>query len=123
MQFFGAATGQGETQQMEGALAIYSGLEYGVFNISLLDGTECGDRPDLESRLARCARFFGSRTTRWSFWLCEDLVGRSKLRPIRDMMASRGFRQISQAPGMVADELAVSQRALPPIEFAPVRDA
>ena len=38
MRFFGQATGSGEIFPLPGAVAIFSGLDYGVFNISMLDG-------------------------------------------------------------------------------------
>ena len=38
MRFFGYATGAGEIHPLDGALAIYSGLNYGVFNIAMMDG-------------------------------------------------------------------------------------
>jgi len=37
MRFFGEATGTGEIQHLDGAVGIYSGLDYGVFNIALLE--------------------------------------------------------------------------------------
>ena len=38
MRFFGYATGMGEIAPLPGGIAMYSGLEYGVFNIAMLDG-------------------------------------------------------------------------------------
>ena len=38
MRFFGYATGTGEIAPLPGGIAMYSGLEYGVFNIAMLDG-------------------------------------------------------------------------------------
>src|SRR5437660_3485675 len=73
MRFFGGATGGGEVCALNGADAIYSGLDYGVFNIAVLSGA-VGPRESLEARLSECARFYQRHNARWSFWLCEDLL-------------------------------------------------
>ena len=122
MRFFGGALDRGRIQSSAGATAIYSGLDYGVFNIGMLDGRSCSGIEDFEARLASCARFFIPRTSRWSFWLCEDLVDRAALREIRGLMQDRDFRLISQAPGMVAPLLAPPVRPIPLIECHPVND-
>ncbi len=36
MRFFGEASGSGEIRSLDGAVAMFSGLDYGVFNIALL---------------------------------------------------------------------------------------
>ena len=36
MRFFGEATGSGDVQTLDGTVAMFSGLDYGVFNIALL---------------------------------------------------------------------------------------
>ena len=38
MRFFGGATGRGEIASLPGGVAMYSGLDYGVFNIAMLTG-------------------------------------------------------------------------------------
>ncbi len=42
LRFFGEATGKGECRELDKALGIYAGIEYGVFNIAMLDA----DAPD-----------------------------------------------------------------------------
>lgn len=122
MCFFGGATGTGEIGSLDGALAIYSGLDYGVFNIALLEG----DAPDgidgFTDRLAQCARFFAPRTMRWSFWLCEDSLDAPTRRKARSLLMDRDLRPISQAPGMLAETLTPPVRPLPKIECVPVAD-
>jgi len=122
MRFFGGATGAGEIRPLEGALAIYSGLDYGVFNIALLDGDPPRKIEELNERLARCARYFDARTTRWSFWLCEDALDSSTRRKARGLLIDHDMRPISQAPGMLAETLAPPRHALPKIECVPVAD-
>src|SRR5579871_6216469 len=90
MRFFGEATGSGEIQHLGGAVAIYSGLEYGVFNIALLERDAAG--PELERALELCAKYFAERTPRWSFWLCEDLLDRQERRRVRQAFETYGMR-------------------------------
>ena len=65
MRFFGAATGKGEITAIPGGVAIWSGMDYGVFNIAMMDSA-----PPAEHGLANCvadaARYFKQRTPRWS---------------------------------------------------------
>ena len=122
MHFFGEATGSGEVRPLDGALAIYSGLDYGVFNIALLDGSPPDGIDEFTVRLAQCARYFAPRTMRWSFWLCEDSLDFSTRRKARSLLMDRDLRPISQAPGMLAEELAPPIRPLPKIDCVPVAD-
>jgi GNAT superfamily N-acetyltransferase len=122
MRFFGDATGSGESRPLEGALAIYSGLDYGVFNIAMLEGTPPDGIDGFTTRLAHCARYFAPRTMRWSFWLCEDSLDSSTRRRARSLLMDRDLRPISQAPGMLAEALAPPLRPLPKIECVPVAD-
>jgi GNAT superfamily N-acetyltransferase len=120
MRFFGDATGAGDVRQLDGATAIYSGLNYGVFNIALLDGDPPDGIDGFTARLAECSRYFAPRTLRWSFWLCEDVLDFSTRRRARALLMDRDLRPISQAPGMLAEELAPPKRTLPKIECLPV---
>ena len=122
MRFFGDATGAGEIRTVDGALAIYSGLDYGVFNIALLEGEPPKGIEGFTERIANCARYFAPRTMRWSFWLCEDSLDFSTRRRARSLLIDRDLRPISQAPGMLAEALAPPVRPLPKIECVPVTD-
>jgi len=122
MRFFGGATGAGEIRPLDGALAIYSGLDYGVFNIALLAGQPPEGIDGFTERLAHCARYFAPRTMRWSFWLCEDSLDSSTRRRARSLLLDRDLRPISQAPGMLAETLAPPVRQLPKIDCVPVAD-
>jgi ribosomal protein S18 acetylase RimI-like enzyme len=122
MRFFGDATGAGEIRPLDGAVAVYSGLDYGVFNIALLDGDPPEGIDGLSARLAGCARYFAPRTMRWSFWLCEDALDAATRRRARALLMDRDLRPISQAPGMLAEALAPPVRPLPKLECVPVAD-
>jgi ribosomal protein S18 acetylase RimI-like enzyme len=120
MQFFGRASGAGTVEELDGALAIYSGLDYGVFNIALV--TRPVADGELEKRLSTLGRFFRERTMRWSVWLCEDMLDFGVRRRERQVFANYGMRPISQPPGMLAQSLRPPDRELPEIEMRPVAD-
>jgi ribosomal protein S18 acetylase RimI-like enzyme len=122
MRFFGEATGTGEVRVAEGAQMVYSGLDYGVFNIGFLAGAPATER-GLASVLDACGHFYRERRARWSFWLCEGLLDMSVRRRSRDIFADAGMRVISQAPGMTAPALAAPTRPPAVLECRPVSDA
>lgn len=123
MRFFGEATGTGEVRALERTVAMYSGLEYGVFNISLLTRPAGANDAGLSTALAETARYFKQRTKRWSFWLCEDLMDPATRRKARQICNDFGLRPISYPPGMLAVRLLPPARPLPKIECRPVTDA
>ncbi|HML15847.1 MAG TPA: GNAT family N-acetyltransferase [Bryobacteraceae bacterium] len=122
MRFFGEASGSGCVETLDGTVAMFSGLDYGVFNISLLT-REATEKDPLERRLAGAGRFFKSRTLRWSFWLCEDLLDPATRRRERQLFTDFGMRAISHPPGMLAPALLPPARLLPAIECRPVTDS
>src|SRR5579884_500561 len=119
MRFFGQATGTGSIRKFERAEAVYSGLDYGVFNIAFLTAAVPAGR-DLSDILMQCSAYYRERKVRWSFWLCEDLLDPPPRRRSRDIFADFGLRPISQAPGMLAAEVLPASRPLPEIELRPV---
>jgi ribosomal protein S18 acetylase RimI-like enzyme len=123
MRFFGEATALGEVRDLDGAIAMFSGLDYGVFNIALLTRPIDSNDGSLEMRLAEVGRFFKERTMRWSVWLCEDLLDTRTRRRERQTFFDFGLRAISHPPGMMAPALAPPARPLPAIECRPVTDS
>jgi ribosomal protein S18 acetylase RimI-like enzyme len=115
MRFFGEATGGGEVRAADGVDLVYSGLDYGVFNIAMLARPVSAER-DLATILATAARFYHQRKSRWSFWVCEDLLDPAARRHCREIFTEAGMRAISHAPGMLAPALAAPSRPLPEIE-------
>jgi GNAT superfamily N-acetyltransferase len=122
MRFFGEATGRGEVKTLDRTVAMYSGLEYGVFNISLLTREAGVTDAGLDAALSEAARYFKQRTKRWSFWLCEDLLDSPTRRRARQICNDFGLRPISYPPGMIAQKLLPPVRPLPKIECRPVSD-
>ncbi len=123
MRFFGYATGTGEIAALPGSVVMNSGLDYGVFNIAMLDGAVGQAGLTLEKRLAAMAHYFMPKTTRWSLWVCEDLLEQSVRRRARQVIGDFGLRAISHPPGMMAADLLPPQKALPPVEIQPVGGA
>jgi ribosomal protein S18 acetylase RimI-like enzyme len=122
MRFFGCATGTGEVATLPGGIAMYSGLEYGVFNIAMMDGRVTHAGLTLEQRLVEFAHYFKHKTPRWSLWVCEDLLDQATRRRARQTLADFGLRAISHPPGMIATELTPTAASLPPVEVRPVND-
>lgn len=122
MRFFGEATGKGEVCAMDRTVAMYSGLEYGVFNIALLTRPATHGDGGLDAALSEAARYFKQRTKRWSLWLCEDLMDAATRRKARQVSHDFGLRPISYPPGMIAAHLLPAVRPLPEIECRPVND-
>jgi len=116
LRFFGEATGKGEVRELDQALAIYSGMEYGVFNISLLDA----NAEDVQRSLDACAEYFRPQARRWSVWVCEDAFNLNTLRTLRAGLAKHQLGEISRAPGMMLTEFAEPRRELPSIKCVPV---
>jgi GNAT superfamily N-acetyltransferase len=102
---------------------MFSGLDYGVFNIALLTSRMTGNDGTLEETLAEIARYFKERTLRWSVWLCEDLLDPKIRRRERQVFFDFGLRPISHPPGMFAATLPPPASRLPAIECVPVSDA
>jgi len=122
MRFFGQATGSGEIRRLDRAEAVYSGLDYGVFNIAFLNKPLSAPQ-DLAQVLQQCGRYYSQYRVRWSFWLCEDLLDPALRRRNRDLFSAAGMRQISQAPGMMTSSLSVPTRVLPSIDCRPVNNS
>lgn len=122
MRFFGEATGKGEVRELDRTVAMFSGLEYGVFNIALLARPAVANGGGLAPALDETAQYFKKRTKRWSFWLCEDLLDPASRRKARQICNDFGLRPISYPPGMVASKLLPPVRPLPRIECRPVAD-
>jgi ribosomal protein S18 acetylase RimI-like enzyme len=122
MRFFGMATANAAMQEMDRTVAMYCGLDYGVFNLALLTRPAVSDA-DLKSAIEEAGRYFQSKAVRWSFWLCEDLLDARTRRHARQIFAEYGQRPILHPPGMLAERLAPPSRPLPTLEFRPVTDA
>jgi ribosomal protein S18 acetylase RimI-like enzyme len=116
LRFFGHATGKGEIRAVPDATAIYSGIEYGVFNICMLDAMPENAARSLEA----CASYFGRHSRRWSLWVCEEALSKEGLRDLQTVIEKYDLRQISKAPGFSTTEFTPPRRELPAIVCTPV---
>src|SRR5260370_5888699 len=101
MRLFGEATGKGEVRALDRTVAMYSGLEYGVFNISLLSRPANAHEGGLDAALAETAKYFKKRTERGSFLLFEDLLDPPSRRKIRPVFTGLRFRPNSYPPRVI----------------------
>jgi ribosomal protein S18 acetylase RimI-like enzyme len=122
MRFFGQASGCGDIAERDGVLLIDSGVNYAVFNIAMLTGAV--DSPEmLARRTATAARYFEERQTRWSLWICDEMLSEPARRHSNTIFGGERLRRLTEAPGMIADRLNSIERALPRVECRPVIDA
>jgi GNAT superfamily N-acetyltransferase len=115
MRFFARASEDGETREVGGVSIVSSGIDYGVMNSAMLS-EPVQNATDLERRIAVAELHFRMRGLRWSFWLCEDMVGAGTRRKAKEIFRDKGFRLLSEPPGMFADQL------LPPVMPPPALD-
>lgn len=123
MQFFAGATGTGDVQHFDSSLAIHSGLDYGVFNIAMLTQAVKPGARGLEAQIADCAAYYGSRSSRWSFWLCDQFLDSKTRRQTRHIFHRADLREISRAPAMISTGLPAPEKKLPAIQCLSVSDA
>jgi ribosomal protein S18 acetylase RimI-like enzyme len=116
LRFFGTATGRGDVRTLEGATVIFSGLEYGVFNIALLRTPI----EDAAAAVAACEEFFSKRARRWSMWICEDALPKPGLRDLQLALKRQQLEEISRAPGMELTKFNRPRRELPVIRSVAV---
>lgn len=122
LQFFGRASGRGTVVERDGILLIDSGVDYAVFNIAML--TEPVQREaELELRVAQAAEWYAARRTRWSLWMCDDLLSSSLQWRAPEILARHHLRTLTHTPGMIAERLAPLSRYLPSMEYKLVNDA
>ncbi len=122
MRFFGRARDNAEVLDFPGASVVYCGLNYAAFNAAVMTGALNGDTVELARRITAPAVHFESRRLRWSYWYCDDLVGKPLIRQARHLLEKHHLGELTQAPGMIADQINPPTRILPPIEIRQVED-
>ncbi len=122
MRFFGRAHQNAEVIEMPGVATIYCGLDYAAFNAGVLSQPIGGEPAVLEQRIEDPAAYFAGRKLRWSYWYCNDFIGRPLLRRARNMLEQHGMIELTDAPGMIAESLAPVSRSMPAIEVKRVAD-
>ena len=130
LRFFGEATPTGEVAQLGESMAIYSGLDYGVFNIALMDlppgepsasslpesdlaRADALTPAELRRRLEACAAYYKPRSRRWSSWICETPLSQETQKGLDGLLGEFGLRKISTAPAAVGIGRAVGRCSVP----------
>jgi ribosomal protein S18 acetylase RimI-like enzyme len=122
LRVFGRAHPKGCVEDIPESTLIFSGTDYSVFNMAVLRG-EALQPPELAHSVKKADLFFRQLGQKWSLWACEErmdlwLRGRYKGH-LRDL----GLRELTSAPGMVAERLTPPRRPMPELEIQRVGDA
>ena len=122
MRFFGRARHDAEIHEMPGVAVIYCGLDYAAFNAAVLSWPITGNGAELEQRIHDPAKHFENRKLRWSYWYCDDYIGKPLARRARSLLEQHRMSELTEAPGMIAECLAAATHPLPVVEVKPVAD-
>jgi len=123
LSFYGHATGKGCIEESGGVRLVASGVPYSVFNIALLTSPVADIEGELERRIQLAGNWFRRQGLSWSFWICEDHLGRRAARSLHTIFDRQGLLCIAESPGMEAWPLPPPRRPLPPMEWRRVQDA
>lgn len=117
----------GPVKAEPGLRLITSWVPDAVFNIAHLDSPAADPAAngpgELERRIERAAAHYGEIGRRWSFWVCEHLVGPRTLRRLYKIFDAYGLSCISEPPGLEVDDLPAPRRRLPAPEVRTGADA
>lgn len=122
MRFFGRARENAEVYELPGVAVIYCGLDYAAFNAGVMSSPVVDDVAALERAIKGPADHFESRNLRWSYWYCDDYVGKSLIRRVRSLLEHHRMSELTDAPGMITERIAAPTRRLPGIEVKRVCD-
>ena len=121
MSAYARSTGQGASLEMGAAGAYSSGLDYAVFNATVL--SEAVPTAELATSLGRAEAFYRRRGVKWSCWLDEAMVESPAGIDVARLLESLGLRWLAEHEGMIADTIKPDRRGLPPIDARPVSNA
>lgn len=118
MSAYARSTGRGASLEMGAAGAYCSGLDYAVFNATVL--SEPIATADLATALGRAEAFYRHHGVNWSCWLDEAMVSSTGGLEVARLLESLGLRWLAEHEGMIAESIRPAQRGLPAIEVRPV---
>lgn len=121
MSAYARSTGQGASLDMGAAGAYSSGLDYPVFNATVL--SEPVPTAELATALGRAEAFYRDHGVKWSCWLDEAMVESPSGLDVPRLLESLGLRWLAEHEGMIADSIKPDRRGLPPIDVRPVATA
>jgi GNAT superfamily N-acetyltransferase len=108
---------RGSVLELPGVSVASLGVTFQMFNAAFLsESVEA--YPALEARLQAAKDHFDSRSLRWSFWICEDLLPTASVRRrLSRACETFGLRLSSELPGLATQLIRRPARKLPDIEF------
>jgi len=122
LRFFGRARKDAEIRDLPGVSLIFCGLNYAAFNAALLTRPLDDNSDELARIIQVSSSQFESKRLRWTYWLCEDFLGRALTIQAPQMFSRYGLRLLTEAPGMYADRLRSPLRVLPQLQVREVED-
>lgn len=122
LRFFGQARIGSEIRDLPGVSLIFCGLNYAAFNAALHAKPIESDSRELARLVEISAAQFDQRNVRWTYWLCDDFLGKPVRREAGRIFHQHGLRPLTEAPGMYAEILEPPHRRLPELEVRAVAD-
>jgi ribosomal protein S18 acetylase RimI-like enzyme len=113
--------------ELEGVSIASLGAAFQMFNAAFLN-SPVPDRPVLTDRLACAQKLFAARELAWSFWICDEWLGRVARRSLVSACEDFGMRAVTEMPCMATDALRepknlsasrLSPRTPPALEIRP----
>src|SRR5579863_4353228 len=97
LRFFGRARKDAEVRDLAGQSLIFCGLNYAAFNAALLT-QPIEDAAELTRLIQASFTEFESKRLRWTYWLCDDFLGRPLSRQAPHIFSRHGLRPLTRAP-------------------------
>lgn len=121
MSAYARSTRQGAALEMGAAGAYHSGLDYAVFNATVL--SEAVTMNELARMLGQAQGFYRQARAKWSCWLDEAMVETPSGLDVARLLESLGLRWIAEHEGMIASSIRPARRNLVSVETRPVADS
>jgi GNAT superfamily N-acetyltransferase len=118
---YAQAKESGEAREMPGVLLVCAGVEFAMFNATLLTAP-VAKANELDRRVAMAAVHFHARALPWSFWVCEDWLTAHVRKQADNLFWKRGLHLVVELPGMLAERVLPPARRLPHLECRRVGD-
>jgi len=117
----------GEVKEMEGVSIASAGVTFQMFNAAFLSAPVISE-VQMGLRAAEAAVYFAARGQRWAYWICQSWLDSRTQRRLPALLRQRHLYPAVELPGMLAEEVLPSLRALPQLDLrrvcdGPVKDA
>ncbi|MEZ5351622.1 MAG: GNAT family N-acetyltransferase [Bryobacteraceae bacterium] len=119
MSAYAGSTPFGSVDQMPGMTLISSGIDYPVFNATVISAS--AGAADFGDKVAMAARHYQRKQIGWSCWYCDELTGASRAEIAR-VLKRASLRRVAEHQAMVAERVLPPRNPLPDLEARPVVD-